>query len=145
MGYPALIYADTGVALDIGMPGGSLAIAGHVDGLYRTNPHEPTKEDAMFTFPGTDLVFNHHLGMRTRIIEWWGTLVVSDYGLTAVRTNRDVAMFAIGTWTFVDDDGATYYACLLRSFEFGQKQRIQDRGSLKWNLGYRIVLEQLQP
>lgn len=145
MGYPALIYADTGVALDIGLYGGALASGGHAEGTYRTNPHEPTKEDAMFTFPGTDLVFNHHLGMRTRIIDWWGSMAFSDYGLAVVRANRDAAMFASGTWTFVDDDGATYYACLLRSFEFAQKQRIQARGSLVWHVGYRIVLEQLQP
>jgi hypothetical protein len=145
MAWPILSYDETAAVVDIGQPGGALNGTGHGEATYHTNPGEPMKEESLFTFPGTNLVFSHHLGMRTRMIEMWGDLRASDTGLATLRTTRDLMMFSAGTWTFVDDDGRTYLGCLLRSFTFSSKERIQERGLLKWALGYRIVLEQLEP
>jgi hypothetical protein len=145
MGYPVISYESTGAVIDLGFPGGALFNAGHLEATYHTLPGEPTKEESLFAFAGTNLVFSHHLGMRTRRIDMWGDLRVSDVGLTAMHTTRDLMMFSAGTWTFVDDDGAIYLGCLLRSFQLSAKTRIQDRGLIKWTMGYRMMFEQLEP
>lgn len=145
MPYPQLIYPDTGDGLDIGLPGGPMHAAGHAEATYRTSPGAPLRDDALFTFPGTNFVFNHHLGMRTRPIDWWGDIRCSDAGLVLLRARRDLVMFQPGAYTFVDDDGTAYYGCIPRSFTLGGKQRMQDRGLLRWIVAYRITLEQLEP
>jgi hypothetical protein len=145
MAQPTLVHDDTSEALDIGQAGGTLATSGDAESTYRTNPGEIARDESLFTFAGTSEVFAQYLGARTRQISWSGSIRCSAVGLTAIRDAQDAFPGLSGTFTFTDDDGTQYVGCRIKSFTLGQKERIQDRGSIIWILPYQITLEQLEP
>jgi hypothetical protein len=143
--HPQLIHDGSGESLDIGQPGGALATSGDAEATYRSNPGQIERDETQFAFAGTNEVFSAYLGRRTRTIDWRGTLRLSASGLASVRASQDEFSDLSGTFTFVDDDGTEYAACRIKSFMFGQKERIHQRGQLIWVMDYAIVIEQLEP
>ncbi len=115
------------------------------DSLVNVVVGEISSEVASFAFPGIDGVFRHHLGLRSRPIQWRGQLrAATDAALNTIESAIEAAVVDPSAQSMNDSWGRSFADCVSERFvRLGRRRRHPVTGYALQN--FEIHFTQLNP